>query len=159
MQKMADFKFGKLEGLTDFRLVLDDGTVVPVHKVLLAATSGFFDKLFDHEKASSNFKMPFKELDQDIFFHFLNFAYTMELPQLNKCTILDCLILAHYIDAPEFREALISNLFFSVDFEFDLSTSPDDVIKFAEDFQIPDLKQACLKYKGFGLGVVDCPRQ
>ena len=92
-------KLRKTGQLSDGQIILDDGTVFKIHKILLATGSGYFNKLFSYHKDKKEFHL--KQLvSKEAMDQILCWMYSHKLT-LNEDNLPDVLKTAIYLDCFE----------------------------------------------------------
>ena len=83
-------KLRKTGQLSDGQIILDDGSVFKIHKILLATGSGYFNKLFSYHKDHKDFHL--KELvSKEAMEQILSWMYSQKL-ELHENNLPDVLM-------------------------------------------------------------------
>lgn len=128
------------EKLSDVTLCLGEKKL-RAHKVILAAASPVFAKMFDH-KCKENFTNEVNiDFNFDAFFNVLKYIYTGEVKYSNNL-IMECFKIADYYQLESlltiYKQFLENNL--------EKLNNVIQVLKIADDCQMCDLKKCCVAF-------------
>ena len=92
-------KLRKTGQLSDGQIILDDGSIFKIHKILLATASGYFNKLFSYHQDQKDFHL--KELvSKEAMEQILSWIYSHKLT-LKEDNLPDVMKTALYLDCFE----------------------------------------------------------
>lgn len=138
-ERIADF--WKENRYCDFNIIIEDKNKLPAHKLILAASSEFFHRMFNHENLESvSNELKISDTSTEVMRRILKFCYTSEL-KLDGENVQDILIAAHQMQFLEIQSICIDYIDREINTENCIG-----VLATADRLNLIDLYEKTLKF-------------